>query len=249
MKGGDRPVPSHPVLGDEGHVISHSAYDEKLIPGMGRDACLPEPFEEDPMAMADTTKTELDLIATPPVQTRHTEQEIEVMLRVARGGNYAVGVPGGPENDKFEKAFSEKMGSADAVSVNTCSSALELAAVLSGMGPGDEVIIPAHTFVATAVPMGRTGATIRWADIDPDTRVVSVDSIRSLVNERTRAVVAVHLYGLPADMEAITVLAAEHDLIVIEDCAQANGASIHGKRVGTFGDFGCFSFQIGRAHV
>ena len=193
--------------------------------------------------MADTTKAELDLIATPPVQTRHTEQEIEVMLRVARGDNYAVGVPGGPENDKFEKAFSEKMGSADAVAVNTCSSALELAAVLSGMGPGDEVIIPAHTFVATAVPMGRTGATIRWADIDPDTRVVSVDSIRSLVNERTRAVVAVHLYGLPADMEAITVLAAEHGLIVIEDCAQANGASIHGKRVGTFGDFGCFSFQ------
>ena len=193
--------------------------------------------------MAESTKTELNLIATPPVQTRHNEQEIEAMLRVARGDNYAVAVPGGPEGDKFEKAFVAMMGCTDAVSVNTGSSALELAAMLSGMGAGDEVIIPAHTFVATAVPMGRTGATIRWADIDPDTRVMSVDSVRSLINDRTRVVVVVHLYGLPADMDALMALAAEHDLVVIEDCAQANGASIRGKRVGTFGDFGCFSFQ------
>lgn len=193
--------------------------------------------------MADLTKTKLDLIATPPVQTRHTESEIEAMLRVARGDNYAVGVPGGPEGDKFEKAFVEMMGCTDAVSVNTCSSALELAAVLSGLGPEDEVIIPAHTFVATAVPMGRTGATIRWADIDPGTRVVSADSVQSLVNDRTRVLVVVHLYGLPADMPALMTLAETHGLTVIEDCAQANGASINGQRVGSFGDFGCFSFQ------
>ena len=193
--------------------------------------------------MEKRTKTDLEFIAMPAVQTLHNEQEIEAMLRIARGKTYAMGIPGGPEGEKFEKAFIEKMECVDAVSVNTCSSALELAAMLSGLSPGDEVIIPAHTFVATAVPMGRTGATIRWADIDPDTRLLSVDSVRSLITARTRVVVAVHLYGLAADMESLMELASEHDLVVIEDCAQANGATIRGRCVGTFGDFGCFSFQ------
>ena len=190
------------------------------------------------------TSQTFDPIEMPSVQTRLGEAEEQALLRVVRQGkSYAVGAPNGPEGEAFERAFVEMMGCADAVSVNTCSSALELSAVFAGLGPGDEVILPAHTFVASAVPFAKTGATVRWADIEPDTREISAASIASLVTDRTKVLVVVHLYGLPADLDAIMAVAGEHNLIVVEDCAQAPGARYKGRRVGTFGDFGCFSFH------
>lgn len=193
--------------------------------------------------MKPSIADEFDAIAGPPVQTRLNDNEVAALLRVVHEGGYCIGIPGGPEGEAFEKAFTEKVGCADAVSVNSCSSALELSAILVGLQPGDEVILPAHTFVATAVPMGKTGATLKWADIDPDTRVISAQSVQALITPRTKVIVPVHLYGLPADMDAIMAIAKEHKLKVIEDCAQANGAVYKGKCVGSFGDFGCFSFQ------
>ena len=96
--------------------------------------------------------------------------------------------------------------------------------------------MPAHTFVATAVPFARTGASLRWADIDPDTRVISAQSIASMITDKTKIIVVVHLYGLAADMDAIMSLAAKHNLIVVEDAAQAPGARYKAKRVGSIGD-------------
>lgn len=194
--------------------------------------------------MDSQTRRALSAIEMPSVQTRLGEAEEQALLRVVRQGKgYAVGAQGGPEGEAFEQAFVEMMRCADAVSLNTCSSALELSAILAGLGPGDEVILPAHTFVASAVPFARTGATVLWADIEPDTREISAASVASLVTGRTRIVVVVHLYGLPADMDAIMAVADKHNLIVVEDCAQAPGARYKGRRVGTFGDFGCFSFH------
>ena len=194
--------------------------------------------------MQERTDRAWGAIAMPSVQTPLNEAEERALLRVVRQGQgYAIGAPSGPEGDAFERAFVELMGCADAVSVNTCSSALELAAILAGLAPGDEVILPAHTFVASAVPFAKTGATVRWADIEPDTREISAASVASLITDKTKVVVVVHLYGLPADMDAIMAVADEHDLIVVEDCAQAPGARYKGRRVGTIGDFGCFSFH------
>ncbi len=181
-----------------------------------------------------------DTIQMPGVQTRLNEAEEQAVLRVLREANT---LATGPEGEAFEREFAEFTQAADAVAVCSCTAALELAAVLTELGPGDEVIVPAHTFVATAVPFARTGATICWADIDPDTRVVTADTIAPLVTSRTKAVVVVHLYGLTADMDPIMALAAQHGFAVVEDCAQAPGARYKGRRVGSIGDFGCFSFH------
>jgi len=179
-------------------------------------------------------------IAMPGVQTRLNHEEEQAVLRVLRNANT---LATGPEGESFEKEFSAFAGSAEAIAVNSCTSALELSAMLSGVGKGDEVILPAHTFVATAVPFARTGASLRWADIDPDTRVITAETIAPLITPATRVVVAVHLYGLTVDLDPILELAEKHGLMVVEDCAQAPGAVYKGRRVGSIGDFGCFSFH------
>ncbi|MBL7074345.1 DegT/DnrJ/EryC1/StrS family aminotransferase [candidate division KSB1 bacterium] len=144
---------------------------------------------------------------------------------------------------EFEKKFKHYLGIEHAFAVANCTNALDLAALLSGLRNGDEVIIPAHTFCATAIPFARTGAKIVWADIDPQTLVVSAETIRPLITEKTKVVVVVHLYGLMSDMESIMDLAKEFGLLIVEDCAQAIGADINGEKAGTFGDFACFSFH------
>ena len=131
--------------------------------------------------MVNVSTETLTPIMMPGVQTRLTVEEENELLRVLREANsLSVGVGGAPENDAFEKDFAQFVGCADAVAVSSCTSALELAAVLVGLRSDDEVIMPAHTFVATAVPFARHGVTIRWADIDPDTRVVSAETIAPL---------------------------------------------------------------------
>ncbi len=183
-------------------------------------------------------------IRMPGVQTRLSSDEEQELLRVLRESNsLSVGAGGCTENDAFETDFTQFVGCSDSVAVSSCTSALELSATLTGLGPDDEVIMPAHTFIATAVPFARTSANIRWADIDPGTRVINADTIRPLITKRTKVVVVVHLYGLPADMDSIIALADQHGFFVIEDCAQAPGAIYKGRRVGSIGHFGCFSFQ------
>ncbi len=197
--------------------------------------------------MAQTDTQTLPVIEGPGVQTRLTAEEEQAVVKVVReASSLGIGPTGGPENNAFEDDFKKLIGCTDAVAVNSCSSALELAAILSGIGAGDEVILPAHTFVSSAVPFGRTGAAIKWADIDAGTRLICPRSVASLISPRTKVIVAVHLYGLPAELDTIMELANKHKLIVVEDCAQAPGARYKGRRVGSVGDFGCFSFHTAK---
>lgn len=148
---------------------------------------------------------------------------------------------------QFEADLKEYLGANHVFAVDNATNALALAATLCRLGPGDEVIIPAYTFCATAIPFGNTGAKIVWADIDPETWEVDPADIERKITPQTKAIVVVHLLGMPADMPRIMEIAQRHNLRVVEDCAQAVGASIEGQKTGTFGDFGCFSFHGAKA--
>jgi perosamine synthetase len=170
----------------------------------------------------------------------YVEQDIEAVIEAMKTADP---LTQGSYQARFEEKFGEFNGSKNCYAVSNCTAALELSALLCRLQPEDEVIIPGHTFCATAIPFARTGAKIVWADIEPDTRVLSARTIKALINERTKVIVAVHLYGLMAPMPEIIELAKKHDLIVVEDCAQSPGSSINGIKAGNFGDFACFSFH------
>ena len=170
----------------------------------------------------------------------YTEEEIAVVVEAMRNADP---LTQGRHQAEFEKRFAEFTGSPYAFAVSSCTAALELAALLCALKPGDEVIAPAHTFAATVIPFARTGARPVWADIDPDTRVVTADTIRPLITPRTKVIVVVHLYGLVCDMNPIMNLAREHNLLVVEDAAQSVGARYKGRQAGSIGDFGCYSFH------
>lgn len=172
--------------------------------------------------------------------TEYTEEEINCVVHAMR---FADPLTQGMYQAKFEHAFSLYNGSKYCFAVSNGTAALELAAILCRLTPGDEVIIPAHTFCATAIPFARTGAKIVWADIDPDSLVVSADTIASRITDKTKVIVVVHLYGLMAPMDEIMALARQKNLLVVEDCAQSIGASLHGIKAGNYGDFACFSFH------
>ncbi len=144
--------------------------------------------------------------------------------------------------DEFEAAFARYCGTEFALTVSNGTTGLHLALVALGLGPGDEVIIPDLTFVATANAVAYTGATPVLADIDPDTLCIDPVSVESLITERTKAILPVHLYGHPADMDALTTIAKAHNVTVIEDAAEAHGAEYKGRRVGGLGQCGVFSF-------
>lgn len=170
----------------------------------------------------------------------YTEDELEVILETAKS---AVPLTQGYHRNEFEEAFKKYAGVDNAFVVSNAASALELAAQLCCFKEGDEVIIPAHTYTASAYPFLKKGAKIVWADIDPLTRVVTAETMLKCITPQTRAIVAVHLYGYGADMIEIMALAKKYDLLVVEDAAQALGAEIEGQKSGSFGDFGVFSFH------
>ena len=170
----------------------------------------------------------------------YIDEELSTIVRVARD---AVPLTQGSYQTAFESDFSEYVGGGHAFAMSNATAALEVAGQLCRFSPGDEIIIPSHTFTASAYPFLKHGATPVWADIDPTTRVVTVDTLRVCLTERTRAIVVVHLYGYGADMPEIMQFAREHDLLVIEDCAQSLGVDVDNKQVGTYGDFGVYSFH------
>jgi dTDP-4-amino-4,6-dideoxygalactose transaminase len=148
----------------------------------------------------------------------------------------------GRDVEEFERAFALASGAAEAVGVDNGTSALHLAALALGLGPGDDVVVPAFTFIATAWAASYVGARPVFADIDPAHYCVTAETIRAALTPRTRAIVVVHLFGQPAPMEEILALAAERGLKVIEDCAQAHLARYREQPVGLLGDTGTFSF-------
>ena len=165
-------------------------------------------------------------------------REIISVVRVLISGNLAQGKYVG----NFESEFSKLVLNRDCVAVNSGTSGLHLSLLALGIGPGDEVIVPSFTFAATANSVSLTGATPVFADIDFDTFNISVRSIEEQITPRTKAIQVVHLYGLPADMTKVVDIARRHNLLIIEDAAQAHLASIKGQPVGTFGDAAVFSF-------
>jgi perosamine synthetase len=173
----------------------------------------------------------------------YTEEEINVVADVMRN---AEAQTQGAYLSAFEADFKAYTGANHAFAVDNCTNALRLASVLCRLGKGDEVIISAYTFCATAIPFGKTGAKIIWADIDKGRWVADPADIERKITGKTKAIVVVHLLGMPVDMDAVMKIAKAHDLRVVEDCAQAPGAQINGKYVGTFGDFGCFSFHAAK---
>jgi dTDP-4-amino-4,6-dideoxygalactose transaminase len=152
----------------------------------------------------------------------------------------------GSEVAAFEQEFSTYCNAQYGIGVNTGTSALHLALLAAGIGAGDEVITVPFTFVATVAAIYYTGATPVFVDINPQTFTMDVEAIESAITERTKAILPVHLYGQPADMDPILKIAKRHKLVVIEDAAQAHGAEYKGKRVGSLGDMGCFSFYPGK---
>jgi len=152
----------------------------------------------------------------------------------------------GDEVAAFEREFAAYCGTSHAVAVNTGTSALHLALLAAKVGPGDEVITVPFTFVATAAAIRYTGARPVFVDIDPISFTMDVRQLEAAITPRTKAIIPVHLYGQPADMDPILDVARRHHLTVIEDAAQAHGADYKGRRVGSLGDMGCFSFYPGK---
>lgn len=152
----------------------------------------------------------------------------------------------GPKVDAFEQSFAAFTGAKEAVALNSGTSALHLALLALEIGPGDEVIAPAMTFVATVAAIRYTGATPVLVDADPLTWNVDPAAIEREITPRTKAIIPVHLHGRMADMDAIMGIAAQHGIPVIEDAAQAHGASWQGRGAGTIGAIGCFSFYPGK---
>jgi perosamine synthetase len=144
---------------------------------------------------------------------------------------------------RFEKTFAAYIGTRFALSTSSCTGGLHLALLGLGVGPGDEVIVPEISWVATASTVAYTGATPVFVDVEPDTWCMNPDSARRAITPRTRVIVPVHIYGHPTDMKAITQLAREHGLKILEDAAPALGAEVHGCKVGGLGDLAAFSFQ------
>ncbi|MES1147358.1 MAG: bifunctional GNAT family N-acetyltransferase/PLP-dependent aspartate aminotransferase family protein [bacterium] len=144
---------------------------------------------------------------------------------------------------KFEKDFAAYLGRKHAIATSSCTGALHLSLLACGIGEGDEVIVPDITWVATANAVRYCGATPVFADVDPDTWCLDPRSFHKAITAHTKAVMPVHLYGHPAEMESITRIANRHGIKIIEDAAPSIGAECNGQKTGTFGEFGCFSFQ------
>jgi len=201
----------------------------------------PDAFDDELVAMvyAPAPRTSFDamiLTSGPSISAA----EVTYTLDAARSGwmrNWSGYI------DRFEAAFAEYIGVAHAISTSSCTGALHIAMLALGIGPGDEVIVPDMTWVATAKAVQYVGATPVFADIQPDTMCMAPASFEGLITPRTKAVVPVHLYGHPAEMDQIVRIARAAGLYIVEDAAPAIGAEVGGRRAGTFGDFAAFSFQ------
>jgi dTDP-4-amino-4,6-dideoxygalactose transaminase len=177
----------------------------------------------------------LDLTA----QYRSIKLEIDAaVLRVLDEGQYALG----PAVSRFERAFAPYCGARDAVGVNSGTSALHLALLAVDVKPGDEVITVPFTFVATVAAIESAGARPVFVDVEDTYCTMDPAQLEAAITPRTKAIVPVHLYGQPADMDPILAIAAQHGLPVIEDACQAHGAEYRGRRCGSLGTLGCFSF-------
>ena len=179
------------------------------------------------------------LCSNPRAQYLAHKSEIDqAIVRVLENGRYILG----DEVRAFEREFAAYLEVQTAFGVGSGTEALHVALKACDVGQGDEVITVSHTAVATVSAIRLAGAEAVFADIEPRNFTIDVDLVEKLITKRTKAIIAVHLYGQPADLEPLVKIANDHGLRLIEDCAQAHGATYKGKRVGSIGDIGCFSF-------
>lgn len=173
---------------------------------------------------------------------KHWEEYQEAIEKVCHETAFS----GGKYADKFDEEFASFVGTTYASGVNNGTSALHLAMLALSVGPGDEVIVPANTYIATAWGVSYTGATVVFADCTKDTWEIDPISVEEKITERTRGIIGVHLYGQPFAYKEIRRIADKYGLFVVEDCAQSHGAFYEGKQVGTLGELACFSFYPGK---
>lgn len=172
------------------------------------------------------------------------EEEIAaVVAAIRRGelsGTFGSAIPA------FERAMADYVGVTHAVAVSSGTTALQLAVAAAGLGPGDEVLVSASTNIATALAAAHCGALPVPVDSEPDTWNLDLDRLEQLIGPRTKAVIPVHLYGHPVDMDRLMDIARRHRLLVIEDCAESHGATVRGRMTGSFGQMSCFSFYANK---
>ena len=172
---------------------------------------------------------------------KYTEEEVKLVANVMQT---ATPLTQGKHRDKFEANFAKYLGVEHTFTTNNATTALELSAQLCQLKKGDEVICPSHTYTSSMYPFIKKGGQPVWADIDPKTKVVSLETIKKCVTTSTKVIIAVHLYGFCInDIEAIASFAKKKNILLVEDVAQAMGTEIDNKKAGTFGDFGIFSLH------
>lgn len=169
-----------------------------------------------------------------------TEKEVAYATEAARHAWYS---NANMFHERFERAFAEYVGVKHAITFPHCTSAIHLALVALGIGPGDEVIVPELTWIASAAPIRYVGASTVFADVDPKTLCLSAESFERCITRRTKAVIPVELYGSMPDWDALTAIAREHRIAMVEDAAEAIGSEYHGHKAGSLGDAGVFSFH------
>ncbi|MEM3566581.1 MAG: DegT/DnrJ/EryC1/StrS family aminotransferase [Candidatus Bathyarchaeia archaeon] len=174
------------------------------------------------------------------------EEEIKAVIKVLKSGILTHALGAGPMVKQFEEEFAKFVEAKHAIAVNSGTAALHMAVVGTGVKRGDEVILPSFTFVATAETVVMAGAKPVFVDIDPETYNISPEAVEKTLTNRTRAVIAVDLYGSPADLKPLREMADKHGLKVIEDAAQAHGATYKGKPVGAYADIACWSFYASK---
>lgn len=179
----------------------------------------------------------IEIVSLKRQNDQYAAEYEEAALRALRSGWYILG----KELETFEAQFAEYQGASCCIGLNSGTDALILAVRALGIGPGDEVIVPANTYIASVMGITENGATPVFVEPD-EYHCLDVTKIEAAITERTKAILPVHLYGQACDMDAICAIAEKHNLYIIEDCAQSHGARWNGKLTGSFGTVGCFSF-------
>ena len=190
------------------------------------------------LSLAATEGTRVPFIRLDSAFPELFAELMETVERIARDSAFTLG----PELERFEAAFADFCGSEYAAGVSSGTAALEIALRALGVGPGDEVIVPTYSFIATAEAVSTVGATPVIVDVDPETALITAEIVERALTARTRCVIPVHLFGRPVEMDPLLALCRERDIAVVEDACQAHGALYRGRPVGSLGDAGCFSF-------
>jgi dTDP-3-amino-3,4,6-trideoxy-alpha-D-glucose transaminase len=188
--------------------------------------------------VSETIPTEIPLTRFDNADPALMDELLETVARVARRAAFTLG----PEVEAFEAEYADYCGTAHAIGVSSGTEALALTLRALEIGPGDEVLVPANSFIATAEAVSFAGASPRFLDVDAQTALITAEAVQEAIGPRTRCVIPVHLYGRTVELDPIVALARDRGLSVIEDAAQAHGALLGARRAGSIGDAGCFSF-------